>query len=231
MVEGPGAQEFEHAFEALRRVLPIAPARAPKQFYAVEDLRTAFRALKRPLEVAKEMGGLINPWALAGLGQDEVRNSAALAGLWMYEFGGDTSRRFLASYLSFAIGDVDWSDVLRRGYRVGTEVCPIGEAADRVDLLIETGRHLIGIEVKIRAGLGRNQLERYSASISRRAELQNLSPRIVLLAPFRTANSGVSSTSWADVARAARAAAGESFADRSFVQKLIAKFGEHVRKF
>nr|WP_229364185.1 PD-(D/E)XK nuclease family protein [Sphingomonas sp. PL-96] len=60
----------------------------------------------------------------------------------------------------------------------------MGDAADRLDLIIETSLYLIGIEVKIRAGLGRDQLERYKASVFRRAELQKRSARIVLLAPF-----------------------------------------------
>ncbi len=229
MVEQPSPPQLEAAFLALRAVLPTGQPRPPKQFYALEDLERAFRALKQPLAIAKERGGLINPWALASLGQNEVRNAAALAGLWMAEFGGATSLRFAAGYLSTAFPDGDWLMELGKGYRVATEVCPLGEAADRVDLVIETSRYLIGIEVKIRAGLGRDQLERYSSAISRRAELQKLNPRVVLLAPFRTKLSAVSSTSWADVSRAARAAAGEKVAERTFVQHLIASFGEHAR--
>jgi hypothetical protein len=181
---GISPHKLEQAFAALRRVLPTEQPRAPRQFYALGDLQTAFRALERPLAAAKEKGGLINPWSLASLGRDEVRNSAALAGLWMSEFGGETSKRFLANYLSTAMSGLEWAGELHAGYRVGTEVCPMGDAADRVDIVIETRRHLIGIEVKIGAGLGREQLERYSASISRRADLQDLSACVVLLAPF-----------------------------------------------
>jgi hypothetical protein len=224
-------QKLEQAFAALRRVLPRGQPRAPKQFYALGDLQAAFRALKQPLATAKERGGLINPWSLASLGHDEVRNAAALAGLWMAELGGEASKRFLANYLSAAIPGSNWIGELAAGYRVGTEVCPMGDAADRVDIVVETARYLIGVEVKIGAGLGRKQLERYSASISRRAKLQNLRPRVVLLAPFRAALSDVSSSSWSDVARAAEAAAASGAGDRTFVQLLIASFGDHVRAF
>lgn len=231
MTDVPSPQKLKQAFAALRCVLPADRPRAPKQFYALGDLQTAFLALKRPLAAAKEKGGLINPWALASLGRDEVRNAAALAGLWMSEFGGETSKRFLTSYLSVAVPGVDWADELDPGYRVGTEICPMGDAADRVDVVIETVRHLIGIEVKIGAGLGREQLERYSASISRRADLQGLSARIVLLAPFRSTRSDVLSSSWVDVALAAREAASNSSRDRTFVEQLIATFGDHIRAF
>lgn len=231
MIEAPRSRELQAAFLALRNVLPDNVPRAPKQFYALDDLQTALQALKGPLAEAKARGGLINPWALASLNRDEVRNAATLAGLWMPEFGGAASQEFAASYLSTAIPQIDWSIELGDGYRVATEVCPLGEGADRVDLVIETLRHLIGIEVKIRAGLGPDQLERYSLAIRRRADLQHLKPWVVLLAPFRTSLPAIASTSWHDIARAARAVAGEKASERSFVQHLIASFGEHVQDF
>lgn len=225
------AARLEAAFQALSAVLPAAPARAPKQFYALQDLKSAFKALRKPLAVAKEEGGLMNVWALARLGQDEVRNATALAGLWMSEFGGKTSLRFLAYYLASALPGVEWGKELEDGYRVETEVCPMGDAADRVDLVIQTAHYLIGVEVKIRAGLGHRQLERYSASIARRATLEKLTPRVILLAPFRAAQPEISSTTWADVVRAARTAVKEGAKSRTFVQQIIASFGEHIRTF
>lgn len=231
MTEALSRHRLEQAFAALRRVLPTEQQRAPKQFYALGDLHTAFRALERPLAAAKEKGGLINPWSLASLGHDEVRNAAALAGLWMSEFGGETSKRFLANYLAAAMPGPDWAGELHPGYRVSTEVCPMGDAADRVDVVIETMHYLIGVEVKIGAGLGHEQLERYSASISRRADLQKLSARVVLLAPFLSTRPDVSSSSWIDVARAARDAATSASGDRTFIQQLITTFGDHVRTF
>ncbi|HEX7852516.1 MAG TPA: hypothetical protein VF523_10020 [Burkholderiales bacterium] len=47
---------------------------------------------------------------------------------------------------------------LGKGYRVAPEVCPLGDAADRVDLVIETSRYIIAIEVKIRPGWARISL-------------------------------------------------------------------------
>lgn len=231
MADALQANALNAAFLALRAVLPSGQPRAPKQFYALGDLQEAFRALRGPLATARAQGGLLNPWALASLGHDEVRNAGALAGLWTTEFGGETSKQFLAHYLSAALPTTDWLAALEAGYRVGTEVCPMGDAADRVDLIIETSLYLIGIEVKIRAGLGRDQLERYKASVCRRADLQKKSARIVFLAPFSSGVPEVSSTGWDDVARAARTAAGGSMANRTFVQQMIAAFGEHVDAF
>lgn len=231
MAEVPAAMDLAIAFRAIRGALPAALPRPAKQFYALHDLQLAFRALKRPLAAAKDTGGLINPWALASLGYDEVRTAAALAGLWMTEFGGEASRHFLQRYLSCAIPSIDWGGALQAGYRVATEVCPMGDAADRVDLVVEAPRHLIGIEVKIRAGLGPDQLERYSKTIERRAGLLGLTPHVVLLAPFRAKLESVVSTSWDDVARAACAIASGARVDQTFTQNLIASFGDHIRSF
>lgn len=105
LTDGLQANALETAFLALRAVLPTGQPRAPKQFYALDDLQAAFQSLKGPLATAKARGGLINPWALAGLGHDEVRNASAFAGLWMTEFGGETSRMFLAHYRCGGVGE------------------------------------------------------------------------------------------------------------------------------
>jgi hypothetical protein len=126
---------------------------------------------------------------------------------------------------------VDWEVELASGYRVVTELTPLGDQADRVDLVVETGRCLVGIEVKIDAGVGEQQLERYLASIERRAALQNLTPHVVFLAPFPSRTPKARSTSWRDVARAADLAAKCKPSERTFLQQLITSFGAHVRTF
>nr|WP_237440689.1 PD-(D/E)XK nuclease family protein [Erythrobacter ramosus] len=173
----------------------------------------------------------MNPWAIAGLKRDEVRNAAALAGLWQTAFGGDASRRFLAEYLQIAIEGIAWDDELRGGYQISTEVCPIGDRTDRVDLVVETKGYVVGIEVKIDALMGRKQLERYLVSINRRATLRKAKAFVVLLAPFRSPIAEVSSTSWSDVALAARVASKSADDSRTFIAQFIAAFGDHVSRF
>lgn len=55
---------LQSAFNALREVLPAPAPQAPKQFYALDDLQTALRALQGPLARTKQRGGLINVWTL-----------------------------------------------------------------------------------------------------------------------------------------------------------------------
>lgn len=202
-----------------------------KQSFDLGKIECAFQDLRPGLSHAKETGGIINPWSIAGLKRDEVRNAGALAGLWLPEFGGSVSKRFLAATLEAALPDIDWSRELEAGYRVETECSPMGDSSDRGDLVIETSAYLIGIEVKIDAPLGREQLERYSASLSRRAALLGRHCRVIFLAPFKSPDPRIASLTWQDVALAARSTARSGGSARSLVQELIARFGEHISVF
>ena len=222
---------LEDAFEAISRVLPSPAPTAGQQFFALDRLEDALRELRQPLDRARREGGLLNPWALMGLKRDEIRTAAALAGLWLPEFGGEISLRFLAAFLVLATGTGDWMLELRAGYRVDTERSPLGDRADRVDLIVETRSALVAIEVKIDAGLGERQLERYLASVRRQAELKGLTPDIILLAPYSSSVDGVRSATWRDVATASRQAIAARVDDRTLVEQLIGRFGDHVSGF
>ncbi|MFC0342506.1 PD-(D/E)XK nuclease family protein [Paracoccus niistensis] len=191
----------------------------------------AFEELKAPLARERARVGLLNPWKIAGLKRNELRNAATLAGLWSEDFGGATSRHFLASYLSRAIPEISWGEELTPGYRIRTELCPMNDRTDRVDLVVETAAHLIAIEIKIDAGLGREQLERYLVAMNGLANLTRRTPHVILLAPFSSEVPGIRSTSWQDVAIAARGAAGARGHDRDFVRQLIVRFADHIVDF
>lgn len=193
------------------------------------DLLQLFAMVKPPLEAVKSRGGKLNLWAIAGLKQNEVRTAGALAGLWQTDFGGDVSRDFLARYLEGAVSDVDWNHELVSGYHVFTEVNPLGDLTDRVDLVIETTGYLIGIEIKINAGLGKNQLERYASALASRALHIHKSPLLILLAPrSKENNSATNSTSWKDVSAAAREAAKRGADANSLIHQVIAQYGDYV---
>ena len=244
--------------------------------FSADQVCAAMRELKKPLAQQRERGGLINPWALAGLKRNEVRTTAALSGLWMNDFGGDVSRRFLAAFLSKAIFNCKfceasedckgcgkfrkldserlektekdyrekWMEVLKSDYSVRTEVNPLGERNDRVDVVIQTtariptskyeklesNGYLIGIEVKIDAGLQDKQLCRYQKSLSTQAKTLNLEPLLLFLSPTdkSACKAGAIWTQWDLIADAARDAGGGKTHDRTFIQQYIAAFGDHV---
>lgn len=221
------AEDLTALFRELAPLRARASKEKPKAPSATE-LQRAFAELRGPVEDTKARGGLLNPWALAGLGRNEVRVTAALAGLWQEDFGGSVSRSFLALYLYRAIPGIAWLEELQSGYRLRNEVNPLGELADRIDLMIETRNHLIGIEVKIDAGLGPMQLERYAEALEARGRHMGRRASLVLLAPYTLTRDGVSSTTWKDLAAAARETAGKPERGRSFIEQYIARFGDFV---
>lgn len=224
----PDADRLLAAFRDLSPLLLNRMPQPPRQTYSLNDLQAAFDALAGPLDIARQQGGLLNIWAIAGLKRDEVRTASALAGLWLAAFGGAASARFLAAYLQIALDDVEWERELAEGYRVEAECHPLGLRSDRLDLLVETPRHIVAIEVKIDAGLGPEQLERYRGAIEWRAALQRRTAHVILLAPFASATAR--STTWSDLADAAEASVPRRAADRNFPEQLIASFAEHVRR-
>lgn len=223
------AQAFRQLAPVFPRPVAKEPATIPKP--SSHDLRALFRVLPGPLEAARASGRAGNVWEIAGLGRNEVRVSLALANLWRVDQIGGCARLFLAGYLDLAIPEVDWGEELAPGYSVVTEHCPIGDQADRIDIVIRTRHHLIAVEVKIDAGEGHRQLERYLASIGRAGGHQSRKSHVVLLAPFRTEIPEVACTTWRDVARAAEFAAGKPVSTRGLSARLIAMFGNYVRSF
>ena len=89
----PEVARLQEAFLALRPLVRGGLPRAPKQTYHLKNLESAFGELRTGLSQARDEGGIVNPWSTAGLKRDEVRNAAALAGIWLHEFGGAASRR------------------------------------------------------------------------------------------------------------------------------------------
>lgn len=206
--------------ETTTELSPDAPPLKPD----APALKTFFDRISTPIARQEARGETINPWQVAGLKRNEVRTAATLASLWRMQVGGTMSRDFLAAYLTSAIPDIAWQTELQLGYAVLTEVNPLGEVVDRVDIIVETYAHLIGIEVKIDAALGLQQLERYASVLLKRAKGVQRTSHLVLLAPIPSHMASVPSTTWRDVATAARSVAGGD----PFAQSLIHRFGDHV---
>lgn len=224
-------EALEAAFLALAPSLAGVAPRAFPQPYPAHRVIAALESLAVPLAEGAAVGGALNIWSVAGLRRDEIRNAQALAGLWMADFGGAVSRRFLAAFLEQAVEGVDWAAELAAGYRVETECNPLGASADRIDVVVETANHIVGIEIKISAGLGPKQLDRYLASIETRAAWRHSQAHVVLLAPLESPHQKVRAIGWSAVCEAAIGAVPASPSHRSTVEELIASFGDHVRTF
>lgn len=199
-----------------------------------ERLESMLSDIRVPLAKVRSAGTLLNPWAMAGLKRDEVRNAAVLAQLWSPAIAGEAAIDFLDAFLSSvrpAGGFVMPSfNELRRGYRVVAEDCPLGMISERVDLTIEGTSFLIGIEIKIDAAFQHEQLARYVAIMTKRAFHSGNDRRshVVLLAPRASHQAEVTSASWRHVEGAAVASIPRKTRDRTLIHHLIDSFGAHV---
>jgi hypothetical protein len=215
---------------------PMLGYRAPRRTLVVADragFANAMTAIAEPLRLARDAGILADPWALAGLKRREVANAAVLAGLWSPTWGGKIATEFLSAFLERLRSRPGGKELpgfaaLRGGYLVITEDRPMGDAADRIDITIEGQNFLIGIEVKIDAGLQPDQLGRYHAAIGRRAEGGRKVATVIFLSLRHTAHPKVQ---WDDVAAAARAVASKKAMARDINHHLIERFGAHVARF
>ena len=185
-----------------------------------------FDQMRLPIREAEDCA-FSNPWAIAGLGSNEVRISAVLASLWDRKKYGLEAQAFLARFLQISdVGGPDEID-LSEGYRIQTEHCLNGSVKDRVDITVETRSAIIGIEVKVYASERDMQLPDYVAAIAKRARLMRRDQHLVVfLSPYKSRNSEHSapSVSWRQLSECAALAD-----DNTQSGWLIQQFGEFCR--
>lgn len=219
---------------AWRHVRPAPVARAPGS-PLLESARLAalLHTLRGPLAYARAAGTLLNPWKMAGLGRNEVRNAAVLSGFLSERLCGRLAIDFVDALLDpvreRSDGIPSRAD-LESGYHVRTEHCVSGGQRDRVDVTLEGREFVLGIEVKIDAVEGDRQLERYIETVSAWGGRTGKRTSVVFLAPFRPSVEGVPWITWDDVAVAARriTARGRAQPDS---QKFLNLFVRHITTF
>lgn len=181
--------------------------------------------LRSLIAARTKRGDGINIWSAAGLGTDERRNVAALARLWMRSSIGDLATEFLSAFLRRVNGGDSIS--LEGGYHVHTEFLPMGDAAHRVDLVIETDTTIIGIEAKIRAPADKEQLARYARELELRAG-QKSAHLLIYLGPRMLENSCALGATWSAVSSAAREVARSASGNS---RRLLLDFADHTSTF
>ena len=123
---------------------------------------------------------------------------------------------------------------MANGYAVRSEDCPLGSGENRVDVSVEGNGFLLFIEVKIDAGEGHAQLERYDNVLRAKAGLTGMSHALIYLSPRAPARLPADAVhlTWRDVAAAARAAGKPAHgARRSMAQDLLIQFAVHAVSF
>jgi hypothetical protein len=218
----------------LGELKPLLPSRSGWRLDA-DRLAALLPALSTALSDRRVEGGSINPWTIAGMKRREVRNAAALAALWTPAQVGEVGPAFLGEFFARcgtrARQSLPGPDELGLGYRMRIENCPGPDGSDRVDLVIETARHLVGIEIKIDAREGREQLTRYVEAIGRSARQLDKAARVIFLAPFAPSRDDVIAADWSTIRAAAAAALPSRRSEYGKSHHLVAQFARHVRGF
>jgi len=152
----------------------------------IDALQNFFHALPDLMSAAQQAGFLCDPWAVASLKRDEVRNSAVLA-WWLNPKGshgfGPAMLENLLQGLRSALPDSDLPEGVSQRCFVRVESCPDGDGANRVDIEIDDLSFFLIIEVKIGAAEGQNQLRRYCEIAEAKAKTGTRPWAVVFLTP------------------------------------------------
>ena len=237
MINARGLQNYADAARLLLASQPIVQKTLPDP----ARLANACTTLRLGLLAARNAGAFANPWTIAGLGRREVRNCAVLARLWNPAITGIAGRSFLEATLRLTdpegLRGIPVSDIAHRQYAVFCESCLAGDGANRLDIVVESvggdAGWTIVFEAKIGAGLGDNQLERYSEVLKTRKAFTRRDTYLVYLSPRPLDEVGEKGMHlrWRDVAQAARQFTKQCQTNASEPERLIAAFGDHVADF
>lgn len=180
-----------------------------------------------------QRGAMINVWQQAGLKQDEVRNTAALA--WWLDCNGSHAlgNELLTCLIEALTEQVNLPTLNEcKNYRVIAEALPLGDIEDRIDIEIQGNDFLIFIEVKINAAEGPEQLQRYHDLLKKKADLYNLKKRaLIYLTRYESPKTNVECLclSWRQLALALeRRKLPESV---NHTQQLLRQFCQHIQSF
>ncbi|MFM8333362.1 MAG: PD-(D/E)XK nuclease family protein [Candidatus Methylumidiphilus sp.] len=247
----PLEQKLQRFFDEMQDILPLTNTiQKPAQYRLgsainLPSLESFLLDLTAAMPSARRAGFLCNPWEIASLKRDEVRNSSVLA-WWLNPVGshgyGDALLSSLLGWININHPSLNLPATISNRCSVRVESSPDGDTRNRVDVEIDDQRFLLCIEVKIDAGEGRDQVLRYCQMAASRAggrpwALLFLTPqgRRPEANPARAENDQqllekhVISLSWRQIAFHLEQAI-KPFAS-GFVALLARAFCQHIRKF
>lgn len=164
-------QQLQGFFDHLKALNLSMPDKEVIKIPQKDELLSFFdeyQTVYEELQIEIKQGAAVNVWQAANLGRNEVRNSKTLR--WFldrYETHGQADY-FLKIFLNCL--DKQCSQWDTSVYHTTEECCPLGEQTERVDIEIDGKEFLLFIEVKIDAGQGENQLERYLKVASKKSQ-------------------------------------------------------------
>lgn len=229
------ATRLQVFLDSARELMAPGAAAALPPYPSPERLSALLDHLAPALRARRSSGADLNPWTVAGLRFDEVRNAAVLAWLLSprgsHGLGSALLRRLLEDVRQES--DTVWPELDRLDEAtVVAEERPMGSDRDRVDLAIEGMDFVAFIEVKINAPFAPDQLANYRDSLARKAA--NLGKRHQLLItltrrPLPLGEDEVRSLTWTGMTALIRQScrAGSAGAGRA----AALHFCEHIQQF
>ncbi|WP_313130931.1 PDDEXK-like family protein [Pseudescherichia vulneris] len=154
-----------------RRALDNQSAELPAVALDARQLSACMAELEQPLAALRHGTFTFDPWEVAKLGRNEVRNSAVLA--WLLDphgnhgFGDLPLKALLGAVRE--CGNNRIPENFTRYCRVNVEKSPTGDATNRVDIEIDADNFFMLIEVKIDAYEQKDQISRYIGEAKKRA--------------------------------------------------------------
>jgi len=243
-------QELDNFFLKLRDALPqkVSPKALPLYPYLSNCLALErwFSELAEPIIEARRSGFLCDPWDVAGLKRDEVRNSKVLA--WLLDPKGShgLESKLMCSLLTalrISSQALNFPESPHNTCRVRVESSPDGDRSNRLDIEIDDPNFYLIIEVKIDAVESNDQLLKYgklgqTRSMSRPWAIVFLTPHGFFPVTAGNYEDKVIPLSWKRLSvilsqpLRAKNTIKSPFGTYEIVPQLLAKrFLQHIRKF
>lgn len=157
---GISASELENFLYSFSTVLKREHGDRQKNISAT-DLAHFLASFEPLLREDRKAGRALNIFDVFGLGHDEKKHCAFLAWLLNPKESHGHGGLFFHACFAHLPGCQYGEDILAGDYTVRTEYCPLGDMADRVDIVCEGHDFLCYIEAKIDAEEHGDQTVRY----------------------------------------------------------------------
>ena len=210
------------------------------------SLKGLFDSLVQPLIKTRRSGYACDPWEIAGLERNEVRNCMVLS--WLLNPQG--SHGFGGILLETLINEINLRSHEKplpppgKFCTVRTESNPDGDVSNRYDIEIDDEKFYLIIEVKIDAPESSNQLKRYGLIAQVRADKRPWG--IVFLTPKGIASvtagifyNKITSLSWRNLSKMltkcvreeCKKSSDKKGASQYMTEQIIFRFLEKIRQF
>jgi len=239
--------EFGHGYSAMPQLQPPV--------VNTEEMEQYFSQFKQDYDLFVESGGIINIWADAHVGKDEVRNCAVLG--WLLDCHGSHGQgakflRWFLDALHEALNEEPLENACMKRvpqvanantpYRTTLEKPYYWQEKDyRVDIVIENEAFLLFIEAKVDARERKSQLKNYNDILHSRACGKKRHGLIFLTRTGEHATGGLEKKivplRWTQIADAFEHGMNQSISSRSLPSQqplwaiLVQQFCQHIRFF